>query len=270
MTTDIKPFLSRITIYPVKSLDGMDLQEVEIVRGGCLKHDRSFAIFDENGKKVNGKSTPLVHTLRSKFDPDTATHYFQRPGVSDWESFHWPDQIVRMNEYLSEHFGRSVHMVYEPTGRFLDEPDISGATILSTSTLQEVSGWMQGLNLDETRRRFRANLVIDGVPAFWEDLLFSREGIGILFSLGDVSLIGISPRARCTVPPRDTLTGELMHGFSKRFSEFRAERIPIWSNLADWGHYYHLAVDCAFPDSEVGKTIRVGDELTIFGEQIIA
>jgi uncharacterized protein YcbX len=270
MASEIKPFLSRITIYPVKSLDGMDVQQVEVAPGGCLKHDRSFAIFDEAGRKVNGKATPLVHTLRSKFDPETFIHSFKRAGESRWEEFIWPDHSVRINEFLSEHFGRLVHMAYEPTGRFLDIPDISGATILSTSSLQEVSNWMGGLDLDETRRRFRASLEIDGVPAFWEDLLFSREGMGIFFSLGDVNLIGISPRARCTVPPRDTFTGELIHGFQKRFSQRREEYLPAWSNLADWGHYYHLSVDCALPDSEVGKVLRVGDRLTIMGEQIIA
>jgi len=270
MAPEIKPFLSRITIYPVKSLDGMDIEQVEVAPGGCLKHDRSFAIFDEAGRKVNGKSTPLVHTLRSKFDPDTSIHSFQRAGMAGWEEFHWPEQSVLINEFLSEHFGSSVQMAFEPTGRFLDIPDISGATILSTSSLQEVSNWMGGLDLGETRRRFRASLEIEGVPPFWEDLLFSTEGIGISFSLGDVNLIGISPRARCTVPPRDTMTGELSHGFQKKFSMERQSHLPGWSNLAAWGHYYHLAVDCALPDSEVGKTLHVGDPLTIIGEQIIA
>ena len=270
MTMEIKPVLSRITIYPVKSLDGMDVRQVKVVRGGCLEHDRSFAIFDEAGRRVNGKSTPLVHTLRSKFDPHMSLLSFQRVGMEGWEEFHWPEQPVLMNEFLSEHFGRTVHMAYEPTGRFLDIPDISGATVLSTSSLQEVSTWMGGLDLGETRRRFRASLEIDGVPPFWEDLLFSSEGKGIAFSLGDVNLIGISPRARCTVPHRDTRTGEMIHGFQKRFSQQRELHLPDWSNLAAWGHYYHLSVDCALPDSEVGKTLRVGDPLTIIGEQIIA
>jgi uncharacterized protein len=270
MFMDIKPLLSRITIFPVKSLDGMDLQQAEIAIGGCLKHDRSFAIFDQAGRKVNGKSNPLVHTLRSRFDPDLGLLSFQSGECPDWQSFYWDEQASLLDEYLSGHFGLAVHMVHEPTGRLLDIPDISGATVLSTSSLEEVSSWMDGMDIAETRRRFRATLEISGVPAFWEDMLFARVGVGVVFNLGDVSLIGMSPRARCVVPTRDTHTGQVAHGFAKRFSERRADRLPGWSNLEEFGHFYHLSVDCALPDSEVGKTLRVGDALTIIGEQIIA
>lgn len=57
--------LARITIYPVKSLDGMDVPEANVLPPGELEHDRRFAIVDEEGWAVHGKRTPLVHVIRA-------------------------------------------------------------------------------------------------------------------------------------------------------------------------------------------------------------
>ena len=97
----------------------------------------------------------------------------------------------------------------------MDIPDISGVTILSTSSLQSVSKWYTDMNVDETRRRFRATIEIEGVDAFWEDHLFSKEGVGIEFKVGDVTMFGMSPRARCVVPTRHPETGGLLTLFQK-------------------------------------------------------
>jgi uncharacterized protein YcbX len=53
--------LGRILIFPIKSLDGIQLDEVTITKGGILENDRIYAIFDEEGRVVNGKRTALVH-----------------------------------------------------------------------------------------------------------------------------------------------------------------------------------------------------------------
>ncbi|MEZ4690515.1 MAG: MOSC N-terminal beta barrel domain-containing protein [Ignavibacteria bacterium] len=58
--------VSKIRIYPVKSLDPVELNEVTISERSLL-HDREFAIFDENGKFVNGKRTPEINKAQSIF-----------------------------------------------------------------------------------------------------------------------------------------------------------------------------------------------------------
>ena len=58
----IEPVLSRITIYPVKSLDEIALEKAMITEGGCLLHDREYAISDEEGNFIIGKINPLVHS----------------------------------------------------------------------------------------------------------------------------------------------------------------------------------------------------------------
>ena len=49
------PYLSGITIYPVKSLDGMSLLESAVVPCGALLHDRRWRLVDAEGRVVNAK-----------------------------------------------------------------------------------------------------------------------------------------------------------------------------------------------------------------------
>lgn len=57
--------------------------------------------------------------------------------------------------------------------------------------MTEVASWFPGLSVDEMRRRIRANIEIDGVPAFWEDRLFSEQGDLVSFRVGDVDFLGL-------------------------------------------------------------------------------
>ena len=261
------PTLSRITIYPVKSLDGLSLQKAAITEGGCLLHDREYAIFDEKGNFVNGKSNPLVHSLRSAIDFETETIAFRLQNETKWNHFHLQKEISEIQSYLSDYFGIPVLFNKNSTGRFMDIPDISGVTILSTSSLQSVSEWFNNMNPEETRKRFRATVEIEGVPAFWEDHLFSTEGKGIEFKIGDVTMFGMSPRARCVVPTRNPETGEVIRAFPKSFAKHRAESQPSWSTLNEYGHHYFLTVNCYIPASEIGKFISTGDKIKIIGEK---
>lgn len=263
-----EPMLSRITIYPVKSLDGIPLQKAMITKGGCLLHDREYAISDDEGNFIIGKTNSLVHTLRSTIDFENDTISFRRQNETAWNQFHLQNQIAALESYLADYFGVPIHFLKNSNGRFLDIPDISGITILSTSSLQSVSEWYDNMDLDETRKRFRATIEIEGVPPFWEDHLFSKEGRGIEFKIGDVTMFGMSPRARCVVPTRNPETGEVIHGFPKIFARHRAASLPEWSTLNEYGHHYFLTVNCYIPATEIGKYINVGDRLVIVGEKI--
>jgi uncharacterized protein YcbX len=264
---NIEPTLSRITIYPIKSLDGISLQRAMISEGGCLLHDREYAITDASGNFIIGKTNPLVHTLRSDINFETETVSFRRQNETTWNHFHLQKDQPQIEVYLSHYFGVPIRFNKNSTGRFLDIPDISGVTILSTSTLQSVSQWYPDMPVDETRKRFRATIEIEGVEAFWEDHLFSKEGIGIEFKAGDVTMFGMSPRARCVVPTRNPETGEVTPAFPKTFARHRAESQPEWSTLNDYGHHYFLTVNCYIPATEVGKYIEVGDRISIIGEK---
>jgi uncharacterized protein len=262
-----KPTLNRITIYPVKSLDGISLQKALIGKGGCLVHDREYAITDADGQFITGKTNPLVHSLRSTFELDDEIIYLRHQNETSWKKFHFRKDLLAIQLFLTDFFGIPLVLQKNMNGRFMDIPDISGMTVLSTASLQSISQWFDKMNLDEARRRFRATIEIEGVPPFWEDRLFSKEDIGIEFKIGDVTLIGISPRARCVVPTRNPDSGVVTHSFPKYFAEHRAASLPQWSKLNEYGHHYHLTVNCSVPPSELGKWIHVGNEVHIVGEK---
>ncbi|MCX6275687.1 MAG: MOSC N-terminal beta barrel domain-containing protein [Bacteroidetes bacterium] len=263
-----EPVLSRITIYPVKSLDGMVLQKAMISDGGCLLHDREFAMSDKEGNFIIGKSNPLIHKLRSTVDFETGMISFRHQDENKWNQFHLENEKSALHSYLSDFFSTPIILQQNNAGRFMDIPDIAGVTVLAASSLQSVAAWYPGMSLEETRQRFRATLEIENVPAFWEDHLFSKEGTGVEFKVGDVTIYGMSPRARCVVPTRHPETGEIIHAFPKTFARHRSESLPSWSRLKEYGHSYHLTVNCYVPASEKGKWVQTGDLVTIIGEKI--
>lgn len=265
---NIEPILDRITIYPVKSLDGISVQKAMITDGGCLLHDREFAICDKDGNFIIGKSNPLVHSLRSKVDFENEIISFRHNSESTWNPFHIKKEKSEIQSYLSDYFGIATFFLHNATGRFMDIPDIAGLTVLSTSSLQSVSEWYDSMDLEETRKRFRATLELNGVPAFWEDHLFSEEGKSVEFKIGDVTIYGMSPRERCVVPTRNPETGNVTHAFPKTFARHRAETLPKWSTLKEYGHHYYLTVNCYIPATEIGKWLEVGNTVKIIGEKI--
>lgn len=264
---EIIPVLKKITIYPVKSLDGILLQKAQIGNGGCLVHDRAYAIVDSAGKYVNGKSNSLVHSLRSDIDFENNVIGFRHEHNTEWNRFHLQNNKEAIDDYLSAFFKIPVNLLNNTGGKFLDVPILSGVTILSTSSLETVGTWFTEMKPEETRERFRANLEISNVPAFWEDRLFFKEGTAVEFKIGEAVLYGMSPRARCVVPSRHPQTGEVIQLFQKIFAMQRAQSLPAGSTLHHYGHTYYLSVDCYIPPSEFGKWIRVGEEVKIIGKK---
>ncbi|HMK04382.1 MAG TPA: MOSC N-terminal beta barrel domain-containing protein [Ferruginibacter sp.] len=263
---DIQPIVTRITIYPVKSLDGISLQKAQVGKGGCLLHDREYAILDSNGKFINGKANALVHSLRSEVDVEQEIISLRHGSATAWNKFHLQKDIVAIDKWLSEFFDQPARLSKNTEGRYMDIPVIAGLTIVSTASLEAVAAWFSDMDLEETRKRFRSTIEISAVPAFWEDRLFAEQGTAIEFRIGDTIIQGRSPRARCIVPTRHPETGDVIHGFPKTFAKHRAKSLPGWSTLEDYGHSYYLTVNCSVAPTEYGKWIATGDELHIIGK----
>ena len=259
----MNPHLARIRVYPIKSLDPVELHETVTLRGGGLAHDREYCLQDREGIILNGKRLGAdMISIRSEF------HFGLGEVVlrTDAESSHFrinQDQ-AKLEKWFSERLGQPVTLSHNPVSGFPDDDQASGPTLVSTATLEETATWFPGMTPEEVRRRFRPNLEIGGVPAFWEDRLFKGNGEIVAFRIGETTIEGIKPCARCTVPPRDSMTGEIGDGsFAKLFAERRAETLPEWADRRCFDHFYRLTTNTKIPESEAGKILQVGDSVLL-------
>jgi len=143
-------------------------------------------------------------------------------------------------------------------------PFSPGPTIISTATLEAIASWYPGLDVEEVRLRFRTNIEISGVPAFWEDQLFAEPEDTVNFQMGNVQFMGINPCQRCVVITRDSQTGETDLKFQKTFVTQRQTTLPEWAERSRFNHFYRLAINTRLPVTEAGKKICIGDELRIY------
>ena len=258
MNTD-GAFLARITVYPLKSGDGVDLNEARVLPGGGLEHDRQFAFVDAEGRFVNGKRTPALHRLRTSVDPQART--LRLNTGSDEHVFSIDAESPKISESLSKFFGRPVTLVENVSTGFPDDLESPGPTVISTATLETVAGWFPGLTVESVRRRFRANLEIGGVAPFWEDALYGHTGERVRLRIGDVELLGNNPCRRCGVPPRDPQSGEPWPDFVATFRQQREATLPEFVERSRFDHFYRLAVNTVPASS--GGVLRVGDRVTV-------
>ena len=261
------PNLSRIHLHPIKSLDGVSVAECRIGPGGGLALDRVWAVYSEDGRLFNGKSTAAMHVIRAAYSPDVSSVTLS--AGDEWrdvapQTFGFPGDYAAAGEWFSRFLERPLVVQYAAEG-FPDDTDRNGPTVISTATLEAVSEWFPGMDLEEARRRFRTSLEIGGVPAFWEDRLYgSDEGDPVRFMVGDVNIAGTNPCPRCPVPARDSRIGRDMIGFQKRFIELRRSHLPSWASKPDGiENFYHLAINTRVAATEHGKVLRVGDPVSL-------
>jgi uncharacterized protein YcbX len=251
--------LSSILLYPIKALDGIAVSSATISPGGTLTYDRAFAILDERGTLLRGKNTRAIHLLRTSYNLEAGTVTFTRQGEEESFLFHLHHERQKIASWLSEYFGFRVYLIQNFHAGYPDDRRAWGPTLVSSASLEAVASWFPDLSAAALLRRFRPNLVIDGVPAFWEDRLFGEPGTATPFQIGSVAMEGINPCARCVVPTRDPDTGVEYGHFQKTFAERRRNTLPPWSSPSRFDHFYRFCVNTRIHPSEAGKVLRVGD-----------
>ncbi len=249
------PKLDSITIYPIKSLDGIRLDIATIATRGGLLHDRRWAIVDTSGELVNGKRSPKIQTIRSSF----VVHGKQVTFACEAGTFDLTTQGDKVARFLSDRLEIEVGLVENEDGGFPDDPQAPGPTIVSTASLESVASWF-GISLDECRRRFRPNLEIAGVPPFWEERLYGAK-LPKPFHIGEISFLGQYPCQRCVVPTRESTTGIVTPAFAKTFQQEREASLPDWAAKERFDHFYRFTVNTTVDESCWGKSIEVGRNL---------
>ena len=266
MITPVAPRLTNIRLHPIKSLDPVCVPEWRIGPSGGLALDRAWALYSVDGRWVNGKRTPAIHLIRANFSTDLRSVTLSVPGDRRQipiRTFDFPAAHQDAAEWFSVFFEQQIIVRYSPAG-FPDDTIANGPTIVSTASLQSVCEWFPGLTVDDVRLRFRASLEIDGVPAFWEDRLFGEDQRSVVrFRIGEVAFEGSNPCARCPVPPRDPLTGVILDGFQKRFTQFRESTLPAWSPRDRFDHFYRFSTNTRVATLQSNQLLRVGDPVLL-------
>ena len=270
------PTLDRITLYPVKSLDGIEVAEARVLLSGGLENDRRWRLVDLDGRVVNAKRTAAFHPIRAEYDLAEKLISLSRwsdPPTAPAATFPLVPGPEGPCEWLSDALGIGVLLQERHDGGFPDDRDAPGPTLVSTASLEEVARWF-GFDLAEGRRRFRANLEIGGCDAFWEDTLANPAParrpptLGELppdlpgdpyadlpppepreFSIGEARFLATNVCKRCVVPSRDSRSGEVTAHFRDAFEARRGRALRADVDASGWGHFYRLGINTLCPDA---------------------
>ncbi|WP_440989643.1 MOSC domain-containing protein [Haloarchaeobius baliensis] len=254
------PTVASLRVHPVKSLDPLELDAVD-VNAGALRHDREYAIVDEDREFVNGKREPALHRLASDYDPERRELSVRERGDDDCATFSMDAERGELNAWLSAFLDYPVSVVRDASGGMPDDTDADGPTVIARETAAEIAGWYDGIDTDEMLRRLRPNIVVEAGEPFWEDRLYADRGSVQRFSVGDVDLEGVQPCQRCAVPTRDPVTGAETPGFRETFIEQRAATLPAWANRDWFDHHFRVMVNTRIPEESWGETVEVGDRV---------
>ena len=267
----VTAWVSHIQIHPIKSLDATTLQQAGILSSGALEFDRTRAMFDANGKFVNGKRHAAVHRLRSVVDladRKLSICAGREPIFTD-PAFSLDGDREQIGRWLSGYFGFPVQL-----------RENSGAS--DFQTIRRRPGQRSSVSppwpksragfrcrLSRSVDAFAPNIEIDGVPAFWRTVLFGTADTAVRFAIGGAAFEGINPCQRCVVPLRDPLSGVEDKTFVRRFTELRKQSLPSWSERSRFNHFYRVAVNTRPAGDQGGKIIRKGDTVRILENSLL-
>ena len=260
----MRAHLARIRVFPIKSLDPLELGEARIDSGVTLATDREFALFDSEGGELRTKRLgTAMQAIRARYSE--GGYCVELGNGARNARFDLRAERKGVEAWFEEALGRRVTLKSDPSAGFPDDRIASGPTVVGSASIRSVAGWFS-LSPEEVRRRFRANLEIAGLEPFEEDLLFGPPGEPRRFRIGEVELLGTNPCARCTVPTLDSFGREPAGRLTpKRFAALRELHRHPESSFDGYGHYFRLAVNTRLAPGQAGKVLRVGDSLSPIG-----
>jgi uncharacterized protein YcbX len=251
------PLLHRIAVYPIKSFDGVEVACSAILPGGALTGDRRYALIDSEDRIVNGKRFPAIHRIRANYSDDLVHVTLGYEG--NQTTFDIGAESKSLANWCGELLGVKCRLIENRAEGFPDDVESPGPTLISTATLAEIASWYNGLDLEETRHRFRANLEINSETPFWEDRLAGSPEETNFFRIGTSVWRGCNICQRCAVPSRNSSDGTAISGFASQFSKRRQQALPSWSPPERFDHFYRVAINTKLVSVDNGNILQRGD-----------
>jgi uncharacterized protein YcbX len=253
--------LEGIRRFPVKGLSSEDLDEVELVAGRGIPLDREYALaladtqFDESNPRPLPKTKFAVlarfarlAALQSRLDFRTSTLSLSRAGAlivsGSLETRVGRDAIEQaLHDYMGTELGGRPRLVKGNGHRFTDVSVHSPLLMeaISVINLATVRALEDSLGRRVDPRRFRGNLLVDGIAPWTEFDLLDRT-----FRIGNVLVKGVRRTKRCPATEVNPDTAE------------RDIRMPL-ELLERYGHgdlgIYVTVISAG--------TLRVGDHIAL-------
>ncbi|MET1254414.1 MOSC domain-containing protein [Aliikangiella maris] len=225
MSANPKTFLSEISIYPVKSLSGIQLDEAKVETIG-LQQDRTMMLIDENNVFITQRKYPELALLEVKLKHNTILIKSpkQQPiqiSASDFQVTPLPVTIWKdncygcvasesINSWFSEYLGFTVKLVtyyhtnprptdvkYSKPGDIVSYADGYPVLVISSGSLADLNSRLQQ---PVSMKHFRPNIVIDNCEPYAED---DWQQIRI----GEVIFDAVKPCSRCILTTVNPQTG---------------------------------------------------------------
>lgn len=211
------PHIAEIYRYPVKGLSAEPLERVAIGVGEVIPFDRAYAL--ENGPSTFNPEAPVWTTknaflmlmrherlaeLHTAFDAATQTLTIRKDGAVVAEARLDTEEGKRaieafFTDFSAEDLRGAVKVLNVPGFSFQDTSTGRVVSLINLASVRELSA---RLGTFVHPLRFRANLYIEGLPA-WEEFTW----IGRAVTIGSMRLVGSKRIDRCAAVNVDPLTG---------------------------------------------------------------
>jgi uncharacterized protein YcbX len=238
--------LTRLFVYPVKSLAGIELTEAVVDDFG-VTHDRRWLVVDEQNVALTQRDFPRMVFIRPTLTergirleaPEMPGLSVETPAAGPLQAVNvWDDTVdttdagTEVSQWLSDYLNSHVRLTYMPdqTFRRVDptySPDprrVSFADafpflLISQESMDELN---RRLETPMGIERFRPNIVVQGAdsPHAEDDWRQIR--------IGEIEFALVKPCARCAVPTIDPVTAEKGKEPTRTLSSYRKRNGKVY------------------------------------------
>lgn len=223
--------VTNLSIYPIKSCRGIELNELQIVKTGPA-FDRGWMVVDQNNQFITLRTHSKLAEIRSELSSENLKISFadykfnislsegskKIEKVTVWDdSFLAGIESDEINNSLSVFLNQKVKLVRYQNESFRDlklaQSDVVKETMFSESrpvlivnekSFEMLNEKLVANNLDQSNlNRFRSNMIISGLDAYAEEKIKKIK-------IGEVEFINPKPCARCVIVNMDHDTGQVV------------------------------------------------------------